>query len=799
MSLTADIRVALRSLKRRPGFVTAAVATLALGIGANTAIFGIVNAVLLEPLPFSDPERLVVLSEENTREGRQDDVSASNFMDFRESQSLAGMAAWRQWGFALTGSGEPRELAAVRASANIFQVLGVSPSIGRGFDSTEEAAGRDQVAVISDGFWRESMGADPAVLGRTIVLDGKPHRVIGVMPAAFRFPDDQSVALWVPLSLADHEREYRAQRMFNVIGRLGPGRTLAQAEGEIRVIADRLSSQYPETNGGWSARLASARDVLVGSQRPLVILLVAVSLVLAIACVNLVNLLLARGADRRKEIAVRVALGAGRGNIMRQLVLESLLLGVAGGAAGLLLALWGMRLFVVLEPGIIPAWNEVSLDWRVLFFGTAAALLSSLVSGLLPARQVLRSDLNSSLKDAGNLSAGPVRQRLRQALVVSEVALAFILVVGAGLLIHSLYRLQQVDPGFRSDRLIVSSVSLAETRYPDETDQHTFFQRLLESLSAHPDIDGAALVTTLPMNPVGIDHDMGYVVAGAEPAGEGQEPQADFRIASAGYFTLLGVPLRSGREFSSQDREGAPRVMVVNETMARIGFPDGRPLGKKVTTGGFEFEVVGVVADVHHRGLDQAPRPEMFVAEPQIYSYGNMSVVVRGRSEESGAAAIKQAVAAIDRDQPIGAVTTVGDLLSDSVSRRRFNLILLSIFAAVGTALAAIGIYGVIAYSVGQRTRELGIRSALGANHASLMGLVLGSGLRLAAVGIGLGLGGAVALTRLLQSQLFQLSPLDPIAFGGTGLLLGLVALGASWIPARRTLKVDPLTALRHE
>jgi putative ABC transport system permease protein len=372
-------------------------------------------------------------------------------------------------------------------------------------------------------------------------------------------------------------------------------------------------------------------------------------------------------------------------------------------------------------------------------------------------------------------------------------------VAGAGLLIHSLYRLQQVDPGFRSRDLVVTSVSLASTRYPDDTDQHAFFQRLLQSLKENPDVTAAAVVTTLPMNPVGIDHDMGYLVAGAPETGETDQPQADFRIASADYFAVTGVSILSGRDFADRDRDGAPRVMIVNETMARTAFPDGRVLGQKVTTGGYEFEVVGVAADVHHRGLDQAPRPEMFVAEPQIYSYGMMSVLVRARTDAGGVAAIKAAVAGLDRDQPVGAFSTMEDLLANSVSRRRFNLVLLSIFAGVGLMLAGIGIYGLISYTVGQRTREIGIRAALGADRASLMGLVLGSGIRLAVVGVGAGMLGAALLTRLLESQLYQLSSLDPASFAATGVVLAAVAIVASWLPARRALKVDPIRALRSE
>jgi putative ABC transport system permease protein len=796
--ILTDIRIALRSLGRRPGFVLVAVATLALAIGANTAIFGIVNAVILQPLPFDRPDRLVVLMGQQTTEGRQDDVSALDLIDFRENRSLTALSAWRQWGFALTGHGEPQDLSVVRVSADLFTTLGVSPARGRVFLPAEETPGQDQVVILSDGFWRDTFGSDPAILGRSLVLDGEPYSVVGVMPPGFRFPDDQEIALWVPLSFAEHETTIRAQRMFSVIGRLGEGMSLDRAESELKTIAARLAAQYPESNDGWSVSLTPARDVFVGSQRPLVILLVAVSLVLAIACVNLVNLLIARGADRRKEIAVRVALGAGKWDIIRQMVLESLILGVLGGAAGLVLATWGMELFVALDPGSIPSWNAVTLDFRVMLFAAAAAIGSSLVAGLLPARQVIKTDLNTSLKETGSVSAGPGRQRMRQALVITEVALAFILVAGAGLLIHSLYRLQRVDPGFHSDQLVITGVSLATTRYPEDGDQHRFFQRLLDRLTAHPDVAAAAVVTTLPMNPVGIDHDMEFVVAGATP--RATAPQADFRITSAGYFQLMGIPIVQGREFTGQDRDDAPRGMVVNETMARLAFPDGPVLGRKVTTGGYQFEVIGVAADVRHRGLDVAPRPEMFVHEPQIYSYGNMNVVARSRGDLAKTAlAIKQAVHAIDPDQPLAAITTMPELLSDSVSRRWFVLLLLSVFAGVGLLLAAIGIYGIISYTVGQRTREIGIRAALGASRSSLLRLVLGSGLRLALIGAVIGMAGAVGLTRLLRSQLYEVSTLDPLSLLLTAVLIMVVALAASLVPARRTLRVDPLSALRHE
>jgi putative ABC transport system permease protein len=799
--LLSDFHVALRSLRRRPGFVAVAVATLALGIGANTAIFGIVNAVLLEPLPFAQPDRLVVLAEENAREGRRDDVSAPNYTDWKsQSESFSSLSAWIPWGLALTGRGEPRDLDAVRASSDLFATLGVVPALGRAFLPEEEVPGRDQVAVLSDGFWRESFGADPAVLGRTLALDGKVVTVIGVMPAGFRFPDDQAVAVWVPLALSPHEATYRSQRMFHVIARLKPGTSIDRAESDLKGIASRLAEQYPETNNAWTVRVDAARTVYIGSQRPLIILLSAVTLVLLIACVNLVNLMLARGADRRKEIAVRVALGADRGNIVRHLLLESLILGVLGGVVGLALALGGIRLFIALDPGTIPRWNAVTLDVRVLLFVALLAMGSALVAALLPARQALRTEVSASLKDGGTSSGGRGHNRLRQGLVIAEVALAFVLVTGAGLLIHSLYRLQRVDPGFRPDRLVVTTVSLATTRYPEDAEQHAFFDRLRSRLESSPDVQSVALVTTLPMSPLGIDHDMAYVVADEPPPGSGREPQADFRIATAGYFEVMGIPVRKGREFSEQDRADAPRVMVVNETMAKLAFPDGRVLGRKVTTGGFEFEVIGVVADVRHRELATAPRPEMFVHEPQIYSYGHMTVAVRTRGDpQRAAAAIKREVHSLDPDQPVGPVTSMPELISDSVSRRRFNLVILTVFAGVGLALAAIGIYGIISYSVGQRTREIGIRAALGAGHASLLGLVLGSGLRLALAGVGLGMMGAAGLTQLLQSQLFELSPLDPVSFLATGLVVAVVALLASWLPALRALKVDPMRALKAE
>lgn len=802
MSLLQDLRYALRMLAKSPGFAAVAMATLALGIGANTAVFSVVHAVVLKPLPFQEPDRLVVLTELNSKDGEEQDVSALTFQDWQRSQTLPAMAAWIHWGRILTGVGRPEELEVVRASPGIFELLGVRPLLGRGFREDERQPGRERVAVLSHGFWAMRFGADPSILGRRITLDAQPYTVVGVMPPGFRFPDDDAVAFWTPLAFAPHETHTRTARMFNVLGRLAPGVTLDEARAEMGTMARRIAIESPQTHRNWEIRVQPARRALIGSGRPYLILLGAVGFVLLIACTNVANLLLARFVDRQRETAVRAALGAGRLQLLRPLLLENGLVALGGGAAALLVASWAIDGIVLLDPGVLPHWNRVGIDGPVLAFTAGIALLAVVLCGLLPGFQASRVEPARALGEGRAVTAGHQPARFRDVLAVAQIALAFVLLVGAALLIHSLWRISRVEPGFRRDNVLVAWVSLPETKYPDDARQYAFFEALLGRLESLPGVVSAGGATTLPMNPeVGIDHDLPVQREGGPAPSFGEPSRVDFRIVTPGYFRLMGMAIRRGREFVARDRSDAPQVIVINETMARRFFPGEDPLGKILTLHRTRrHEIVGVVGDVRHRGLDSEPRPEMYVNYLQYPSYASMTVVVRTSGEPLAmAASVRQELSALDPDQPVSHVTTMRDLLSNSLDRRRFDMLLFGAFATVGLALAAIGVYGVVSFSVGRRTREIGIRMAIGGSRGDVLRMVLRQGLVLTATGLLIGAAAGLLATRLLSSMLFGVQAHDPATFAAVALLLMGVALLASYVPALRAARVDPIVALRQE
>ncbi len=798
-----DLRQALRSLASKPGFTITAVLALALGIGANTAIFSVVNAVLLRPLPFHKPQQLVVLSEEERVRGARDQTSADNFKDWRaQSRTLQGLAAWNYWGLAITGEGDPTEILTIRASADFFNVLGVQPALGRGFVPDEEQPGRDRVVVLSHALWMQRFAGDARVVGRAVTLDDEPYTIVGVMPEGFRFPDDAAVGMWAPLVFKPFEVRTRNQRMFNVIGRLADGTTHAAAQAELDGIAARLATEHPRTNTGWGIVAEPAHEVATKNSRgTLVLLLGAVGFVLLIACANVGNLLLARAADREKEMAVRLALGAGRARLIRQLLTESALIALLGAGGGLVLALWGIDLVMALEPGHLPHWNEVRIDPAVLGFTAALALTTVALAGLLPALAATADALQGALKEGGKSTTGTRRRRLRDGLVVAEVALAIVLLVGAGLLIRSLGRVQSQDPGFKPDGLLAATIYLADNRYPEDHLQATFFASLLERARQLPGVTAIGAVTTLPMSPVGIDHDMPVFVEGREPA-PNQEPQADFRIASPGYFDAMGIPVVRGRVFTEHDHEQAPVVAVVNQVMAdRFLDPARDAVGQRIRygRGGEWIEIVGVVGQVRHRGLDSEPRPELYVSYRQL-QYGSMTVVLRTAGDPlTLAEPFKRALASIDAAQPISEMKTVAALVAGSMAQRRFNTLLFLVFAGLALALAGIGIYGVIAYTVSRRTREIGIRMALGARQRDVLRDVVGAGLRLAGWGTLIGLAGASVVTRALRGMLYGVSSADPVTFVLVPGTLLAVAVAACLVPARRASRVDPMTALKSE
>ncbi len=798
-----DVRYGARTLWRSPGFTAVAVLALALGIGANSAIFSFVNATLIRNLPFSDPDRLVVLWEVSSN-GEVNEASALDYLDWRaQAESVEDMAAWVSWGRTLTGGSEPEQIDVVRASPSLFSVLGVEPRLGRAFTADEDVEGRNTVVILSHWFWQRRFGGDPAIVGRTVTLDGATHTVIGVMPASFRFPDEDAIAMWMPLTYLSHERRFRRVRMFNVIGRLASGTSIDEARAELQTISARLADQHPESNTGWSAELAPARAILIGPNPLLLILLGAVGFVLLIACANVASLLLARAADRSKEIAIRTALGAGRIRLVRQMLAESVLLALLGAAVGLVLAVWSIDMISALDPGHFPRWNAFDMDVNVLVFTGAICVLTALLAGLVPALQASSPDLSQSLKEgSGRATSGSRSLRVRSVIVVMEVALSLVLLVGAGLLINTFYQLNRVRPGFNPQNLLVAWLDLPETRYPDDEEIVRFFEDVLLEVRAISGVQSAAFVTTLPMSPVGSDYDLEVSIEGV-PGPETGAQNGDFRVVSDDYFRTLGVPLLMGRSFDSRDEPEAIPVVIVNETFVRRFLSDVDPVGKVVILGDdgdWRVQIVGVVGDVKHRGLDAAPRPEMFVPQTQIYAHNGMNLVVRTQGDPlSYVDAVKRRVYAIDADQPVAEIATMGQLLDDSVARKRFNMLLLGSLAAIGLILASTGIYSVIAYSVARRTQEIGIRMAIGARANDVLALMVFQGMRLAAIGLVVGLAGAFVLTRLLNSLLFGVTATDPATFALVSALLMIVALGASYVPARRATRVDPITALRSE
>ncbi len=803
-TLWQDLRYGARMLLKKPGFTLVAVITLALGIGANTAIFSVVNAVLLRPLPFKEPDRLVMIREMKLPQFPEFSVSPGNFLDWkRQNTVFERLVSLRGASFNLIGAGDPEQVMGLRVTDGFFAMLGAQPQIGRVFLPEEDQPGRANVALLSHGLWQRRFGGDPKILNQTITLNGQSYTVIGVMPATFRFGGNPD--LWTPSAFTAQEAQSHGSHYISVVGQLRPGATVDQARAEMIAIAGRLAAQYPGTNTGWSVKLMPLLEFIVRDIKPaLLVLLVAVAFVLLIACANVANLLLARANERQKEIAVRAALGAGRARIVRQLLTESVLLSAAGGAAGLLLAKLGEYLLLKLAPEDLPRMSDVSLDGRALAFTAAITLLTGLVFGLVPSLQSSRPNLNETLKDAGRGSTeGGRRQLVRSALVTLEVASALALLVGAGLLIKSFWRLQKVAPGFNPDNALTLSVTLPRSKYPEENQRVAFFRQLLEKVSALPGVQAAGASHSMPL---GGDYVLAFKIQGRPPLPPGAGQSTNFYSVSADYFKTMGIPLLRGRLLTERDAKDSPHVAVINETMAKNLFPDENPVGKRITfdTGDDNpnpdwYEIVGVVGDVKQYGLDQATPLQTY--EPytqQTFSY--MTLVARTTGAPANlTAAIRNAVLQIDKEQPIADVRTLDRILSTSIAQQRFSMLLLGVFAAVAMLLAAVGIYGVLSYSVTQRIHEIGIRMALGAGRHDVLRLLIGHGMLLTLIGVAAGLAAAFALTRLMSTLLFDVSATDPITFGLIALLLVTVALLACWIPARRATKVDPLVALRRE
>ncbi len=795
-SLWQDLRYSLRTLWKRPGFALIAVAVLALGIGANTAIFSVVNAVLLRPLPYTDPARLVMLWENDTQEGNdRNPVAPANFADWQKQNGVCAELAYyaQPAGVNVTSGGEPERLIGAGVAPNIFTLLGAQPLRGRTF-SASEAAGTE--VVISYGLWQRRFGGAPNVIGQHLTLDGDSFDVVGVMPPQFQLPEESE--LWWA-NLNGSLTTMRARHFLRVLGRLKSGVTLAQARADFATIARQLEQQYPDTNAGYGVNVITLQDQFVGSVRPaLLVLLGAVAFVLLIACANVANLLLVRAAARQREMAIRAALGAGRLRLVRQLLTESMLLALTGGAAGLLLALWGVDLLAGLGAASIPRAEHIGVDGRVLGFTFLMTLLTGLIFGLVPAWAASKTDVQEALKEGGRGATG--RRGLRGLLVVSELACALVLLTGAGLMIKSFLRLQAVAPGFDPGHVLTMQLSLPESKYAAAPQVAAFYGQLVERVAALPGVRAAGAISRLPL--AGDRSTSGLLVEG-RPSAAGQQEEVHFRVVTSDYFRALNIPLRAGRELGERDKPDAPQVVLINETMAHKYWPGADPIGKRVKLGpnaqGDWIAIAGVVGDVRNFGLDIDAKPEVY-APYQQSPQGRMRLVLRVNGDPlSLVPAVRAAVRSLDPELPFSQVATMEQLLARSVAQRRLSVVLLGVFAGTALLLAALGLYGVMAYTVTQRTHEIGLRMALGAQAADVLRLILKQGLALAVIGVGVGLVAALALTRVLASLLYGVSTTDPLTFVGVPLLLIMVALIACYIPARRATKVDPMVALRYE
>jgi putative ABC transport system permease protein len=803
-TLLQDLRYGLRTLAKAPGFAAVAVLTLALGIGANTAIFSVVHAVLLRRLPYPEPHRLVVVSEHQMRLGDMS-VSWPNFLDWRErSRTLSSLAAYRTNDMTVSGAQEPELLHIGEVSAAFFPLLGARPPLGRPFTDVDDRPGAPPVVVLSDELWRTRFGADRGVVGKIVRLDAVAHTVVGVLPRGFAF-FPQHVDLYRPIGLYGAERSWINRGNHGgakVLGRLAPGATLPQARSELAGIMRQLELQYPDSNSGQTTAAVPLSENLFEDVQPaLWTLLAAVGLVLLIACVNVAHLQLARAAARHKELAIRAALGAGRGRIVRQLVTESLMISAFGGALGLVVAAWTIGPLLRLAPTAIPRLAETRIDPGVLLFTLALSVATGVLFGLTPAVSASRPDPQAALSEGGRGStAGRSRQRFRKALFVSEVALAFVLVIGSGLLIRSLLRVQTIPPGFNPEKVLALDVSLPETKYAKGVERHLFFRRAVEGLRPLPGVQSASAVHCPPL--AGRCWGSVYVLSDRPAPPQAELPSAEWNVTEPAYFATLQIPLLQGRFFTEADGADSAKVVIVNESFAQKWWPHGGALGKRIKQGFPKDEtpfreIVGVVADVRQEGLDVPARTEVFIPWAQN-PMSSMTLVVRVSGSPLSLA--KPAVAAVhkvDPDQSVSRVLPMTEYVAESVASRRFTTLLLGLFGALALVLASVGIYGVVAFGVAERRREIGIRTALGARPADVLVLVIRGALRLAAVGMAAGCVLALGLSRFLSSLLFGIAPSDPATFGAVALLLAGVVLAACVIPARSALRVDPNSVLR--
>ena len=796
-AIIKDVRYGLRSLMKRPAFTVIAVITLALGIGANSAIFSVINAVLLRPLPYDDPARLISF---------RSNQSAPDLADVEsQSKTFSRLGGMVMQPLAYTGGSEPIQFQIGQVTGGFFETFGVRPERGRFITNEDDKNGAPFVVVLSHDLWVKQFNSDEQIVGKAIPLSGDTYTIIGVMPASFVTPRDTTEA-WTPVHVSNPvAANFRGVHFLRTYGRLAPGVSIEQARAEMQVVDQNLAAQYPAENKNRNTVLFALHERIVGDTRQsLFILFAAVGFVLLIACANFANLLLARAAERQREFVIRGALGAGRWRLMRQLLIESLLLSIAGGVAAVVLALWGTNLLVSFKPENLPRLTEIGVDVRVLGFTLAISVLTGLIFGLVPAWAASRGRVGDALKEGGrSATAGSARQRLRSAFVVAEIGVALVLLVGAGLLIKTFWKLRSVEPGFNPDHLITMRVELPETRYKAVAPQTRFRKQVLNGMNSLPGVQ-AAMISELPLSGDSLDHD--FLIEDRPPIAPGDEPSVETRSVLGDYFKVMQIPLKQGRDFGPQDfDEKAPLVGIANDALVRQYFQNEDPIGKRIRWARNPeiqwIEIVGVVGDVKHFGLDLPEQPALYSPYTQINPWKRwMSIAARTQGDPAGTAqALKQEIWKVDAQLPVTRLETMSEVAASSFAARRFNMSLLSLFAGLALVLAAIGIYGVMSNAVTQRTQEIGIRLALGARTIDVVGLIVRNGLTLVVIGVVIGLVGAFALTRLMTSLLFGVTPTDGLTIAVVSAVLIAVALVACLIPARRATRVDPLVALRYE
>lgn len=810
-----DIRYSLRRLLKSPAFTAIVILTLGLGIGANTAIFSVVNTVLLRPLSYREPDRLITINhfyQSEALNNLEAPVSAIGFRDYRDkTKSFQNVAVEAPWSANLTGTGDPERVPASRVSGDYFKVLGVPPQLGRTFGVDEDVPGKNRVVVISNGLWRRVYGADPRVVGKTMELNSQSYTIVGVMPPDFKSFFNGRADIWTPLALeaSQFKPENYTNEWLNLTARLKPGVSVQQAAAEMTAFANQLKRTYPNQIGQkWTLKVTSLNELATGKIRPaLLVLLGAVGFVLLIACANVANLLLARVTSRQKEIAIRTALGADRWVLVRQLLTESVMLAIAGGVLGLAIAYWSVKSLVAAVPSI-PRGNEVGIDATVMLFTLGVSVLTGLLFGIVPALQTSRSNLHETLKEGGRGGSADVSgARVRRVLVVGEVALALMLLVGAGLMIRSVARLQHVNPGFDPEHLLTFDVALPNVKYASDTAKRQFFDAALERMAQVPGVISVGGTSTMPFG--GSWSTGSFDIEGYTPGPNQPGPWGDIRVVSPDFFRTLRIPVKQGRVFTQQDGPGQRAVAVIDEEFVHKYFRDQNPLGKRITFAGSKaadseyISIVGVVGHTMHEGLDAKPRIQLYLPYRQLS--GNramsfMSIAVRTTGDPLVMARpVRAALHTVDKDLPMSNIKSMDDLVESSLGQRRLSMLLLGAFSGIALLLASLGIYGVLAYTVSQRSRELGIRMALGAARARVLRLVIGQGMALAVVGIAIGVVGALLLTRLLANQLYAVTATDPMTFAGVAALLAAIAFAATLVPALRATRVDPVVALREE